>query len=89
LANFSFESALEPMGTNMFVNSNGQERLLGRANESVFGKITAGSIEASNVDLADQFSELIITQRGYQASSQVITTANEMVQQLFDMRGKR
>jgi flagellar hook protein FlgE len=86
LANFSFDSALEPIGTNLFVNSTGQQRMLGRANESVFGKITGGSIEASNVDLADQFSELIITQRGYQASSQVITTANEMIQQLFDMR---
>jgi flagellar hook protein FlgE len=41
------------------------------------------------VDLAQQFSDLIVTQRGYQASSQVITAANEMIQQLFDIKARR
>jgi flagellar basal body rod protein FlgC len=39
-----------------------------------------------NVDLAQQFSDLIISQRGYQASSQVISAANEMIQQLFEIK---
>lgn len=89
LAYFNFDSGLEAIGENLFINSNDQERTVGKAGEAGFGKIAGGSIEASNVDLADQFSELIIIQRGYQASSQVITTANEMIQQLFDMKGKR
>lgn len=52
-------------------------------------RITAKSIELSNVDLTSEFSALILMQRGYQASSQVVTTANEMLQQLFEMKGAR
>jgi flagellar hook protein FlgE len=89
LAWFNHMQGLEHAGGNMLVNSSGQEQHLGGAGDGVFGKIKGGSIELSNVDLAQQFSELIITQRGYQASSQIITASNEMIQQLFDIRGKR
>lgn len=89
LAWFNQVQGLEQVGSNMLVNSSGQAQLLGNAGQSVFGKVKGGSIELSNVDLAQQFSELIITQRGYQASSQIISAANEMVQQLFDIKGKR
>ena len=43
----------------------------------------------SNVDLSGEFSNLIVMQRGYQASSNVISTANDMLQQLFNLRGGR
>jgi flagellar hook protein FlgE len=89
LAWFTHTDALEQVGGNRFVSRYPQPAHLGRPGEGEFGKITARSIESSNVDLSQQFSEMIITQRGYQASSQVITTANEMIQQLLDMRGKR
>lgn len=52
-------------------------------------RITAKSIELSNVDLTSEFSSLILMQRGYQASSQVLSTANDMLQQLFEMKGQR
>jgi flagellar hook protein FlgE len=42
----------------------------------------------SNVDLSQEFSDLVIMQRGYQASSQVISTANDMLEQLFQMKQK-
>ena len=48
----------------------------------------SGVIELSNVDLSREFSDLVIMQRGYQASSQVISTANDMLQELFQMKGK-
>ena len=51
--------------------------------------MTSGSIEGSNVDMAKEFSNLIVVQRGYQASSHVISTANDMIQELFDMKGHR
>ena len=89
LAWFDNAGGLEQFGGNMFVNNLGQKSHIGGAGESVLGKITGGSVELSNVDLTQQFSDLIITQRGYQGSSQIITTANEMIQQLFDMRGRR
>lgn len=89
LASFSSSDALEQLGGNLFANRHRQPPTLGHAGEQELGKLRARSIESSNVDLSQQFSEMIITQRGYQASSQVITTANEMVQQLLDMRGRR
>ncbi len=89
LAWFNDMQGLEQTGGNLLMNSSGQERVLGSPGQALFGKVKGGSIELSNVDLAQQFSELIITQRGYQASSQIITTANEMLQQLFDIKGKR
>ena len=42
-----------------------------------------GNLEMSNVDLTQQFTDLIILQRGYQASSQLTSVANEMLQQLL------
>lgn len=89
LASFSNLDGLEQAGNNRFVQRFGEPPQVGSPGEQAFGKVTAGSIESSNVDLSQQFSEMIITQRGYQASSQVITTANEMIQQLMDLRGKR
>jgi flagellar hook protein FlgE len=89
LATFSNLDGLEQAGNNLFVQRFGEAPQLGHPGEAAFGKVTAGSIESSNVDLSQQFSEMIITQRGYQAASQVITTTNEMIQQLMDLRGKR
>lgn len=89
LAWFTDLQGLERVGGNMMVSTAGQVAKIGGAGGSTFGKVKGGSIELSNVDLAQQFSELIITQRGYQASSQIITAANEMIQQLFDLRSKR
>ena len=60
--------------------------LLGTANGQVMGTLTSNQIELSNVDLTQQFTDLVIIQRGYQSSSQVISVANQMIQQLIDMR---
>lgn len=50
------------------------------------GQIVGGAIESSNVDLAREFTNLIIYQRGYQASARVITTADEMSQETMNLR---
>ncbi|MDR2858135.1 MAG: flagellar hook-basal body complex protein, partial [Novosphingobium sp.] len=52
------------------------------------GSVVSKQIEASNVDLSAQFGDLILIQRGFQASSQVISVANDMIQQLFGIRGQ-
>lgn len=52
------------------------------------GELVSGALEASNVDLSSEFGQLILVQRGFQASSQVMSTANEMIMQLFQMRGQ-
>lgn len=91
LAAFQNLQALAPREGNLFVHTATTPGDLsqGVAGEGVFGSIVAGRIEISNVDLAQEFSDLIISQRGYQASSQVIGAANEMIQQLFDMKTRR
>lgn len=52
------------------------------------GKVLSRRLEASNVDLSREFGELILIQRGYQASSQIISVSNDMIQQLFGIRGQ-
>ena len=49
------------------------------------GSIVGGSLEESNADIADQFTKLIVTQQAYSANTKVITTANEMSQDLLNM----
>lgn len=89
LAWFADPNALQQLGGNRFAAGDGASPRVGNPGGGEMGKIVSRSIEMSNVDLSQQFSEMIITQRGYQASSQVITTANEMMQQLLDLKGKR
>lgn len=50
------------------------------------GQIESGALEASNVDLADEFSKMIVTQRAYSANTKVITTADEMTAELLRLR---
>jgi flagellar hook protein FlgE len=52
------------------------------------GKVVSGQLESSNVDLAQEFGNLILVQRGFQASSQVVSVSNDMIQQLFGIRGQ-
>lgn len=89
LAWFANPEHLVMAGDNLWMSVGDAEPAIGTAQNGVFGSVSGGQVEGSNVDLTEQFSELILTQRGYQASSQVISTANDMLQQLFDMRGRR
>ncbi|MEO6936649.1 MAG: flagellar hook-basal body complex protein [Collimonas sp.] len=88
LSRFDSLDAVTAVGNNQFAASGTQAWQLGKAGESGFGAVRAGQIEISNVDLSQEFSDLVVMQRGYQSSSQVITTANEMLQELFSMKGK-
>jgi flagellar hook protein FlgE len=62
-------------------------RFLASQDERV-GQVQSRRQEASNVDLSQQFGDLILVQRGYQASSQIVSVSNEMIQQLFGIRGQ-
>jgi flagellar hook protein FlgE len=88
LGRFLTLDAVAAAGANQFVEANGLPWETGFAGEGGFGSVRAGAIEASNVDLSREFSELVILQRGYQASSQVIATANDMLQELFRMKAR-
>ena len=49
------------------------------------GRIVGSSLEGSNTDIADEFTKLIVTQQAYSANTRVITTSNQMVQDLLNM----
>ncbi|MDR7268210.1 flagellar hook protein FlgE [Pelomonas saccharophila] len=89
LARFDANAELKPQGGSDFTYDSGQGVHIGKANQGGFGSIGSSQIEGSNVDLASEFSDLIVAQRGYQASSRIVSTANELLQDLFDMKGHR
>lgn len=88
LARFDSPDAVGSTGDNQFQMLDERAWHIGSAGEGAFGKVKSGSVEISNVDLSQEFSDLVVMQRGYQASSQVISTANDMLQELFSMKSK-
>jgi flagellar hook protein FlgE len=88
LSRFDSLDAVSSTGNNQFDATNPLAWHTGTANVNGFGTVRAGMVELSNVDLSQEFSDLVIMQRGYQASSQVISTANDMLQELFQMKTK-
>ncbi|HET7863054.1 MAG TPA: flagellar hook-basal body complex protein [Burkholderiaceae bacterium] len=89
LASVAADSALAPAENGEFTLSDSTGLVIGRAGQNGLGKFSAGQVEGSNVDLATQFTDLIVMQRGYQASSRIVSTANDLIQELFDMKGHR
>ena len=87
IANFSNASGLVKEGDTIFRESaNSGEAQFGEATVGGRGEIAPGTLEMSNVDLADQFTNMIITQRGFQANSRSITTSDEMLQELTNLK---
>ncbi len=89
LAAFESKSELDQLAAGEFSIADAERARTGRAGSQGLGKIVSNQIEVSNVDLSSEFSNLIVMQRGYQASSRVVSTANEMLEELFDMKGRR
>jgi len=87
LAHFQTQDQLQEIGSGAFAAVS--QPSLGAPLQNGLGRVVGGKVEMSNVDLTGQFTDLIIIQRGYQAGSQMVSTANEMMQQLLDMsRGR-
>lgn len=84
LASFFSESTLSLSSGRLISDADAQRSELGRAGGGVFGKIQGGSLEMSNIDLTQEFADMLIIQRGYQASSRVMTVSNEMIEQLYN-----
>ena len=86
VAQFNNATGLEKQGSSLYQESNNS----GEANiktAATFGvTLTPGALEMSNVDIADQFSDMIITQRGFQSNSKIITVSDEMLETLINMK---
>lgn len=85
LAQFDSPDQLQVLGQSLFAANDRTQPILGTALTSGLGRIVGAKLELSNVELTAQFTDLIIMQRGYQASSQVTSIANEMIQQLLSL----
>jgi flagellar hook protein FlgE len=87
LATFSNPSGLERTGSNQWVASaNSGVKTQNTPGVAGLGVTTAGAIEMSNVDLSQTFTNMITAQRGFQANSRVISTADEMLQDLVNLK---
>jgi len=87
LANFSNPTGLEKIGNNLFLDSaNAGFTGIGTPETEGLGKTVAGSLEMSNVDLSEEFTEMIVAQRGFQANTRIITTSDEILQELVNLK---
>ena len=87
LARFINPSGLVRTGQNLFQQGlNSGEPSIGAADSGGRGVVVSGHLEGSNVDMAQEFTSMILAQRGFQASSRVITTSDEMLQELVNIK---
>lgn len=87
LANFTNPSGLEKTGNSLYRTTvNSGDPQVGTAGTGGRGSLTGGSLEMSNVDLSAEFTNLIVAQRGFQANSRVITTSDQVLEELVNLK---
>ena len=88
LATFENPAGLQKVGANQFsqTTNSGDFKMASQPGNDGSGVLIPGTLEMSNVDLAKQFTEMIITQRGFQANSRVMTTSDEILQELSNIK---
>ena len=87
LANFDSPEGLSHLGNNLYgATADSGAPIVGAPSTSGMGTILSGSLELSNVDLAQQFTNMIEYQRGFDANSKVITTTDQMLQTLVNIK---
>ena len=86
-ASFANPSGLVRVGNSNYSSTvNSGEALIGQPGTGNRGSLSAGALEMSNVDLAQEFTSLIVAQRGFQANSRVITTSDELLQEVVNLK---
>ncbi|MDE3838523.1 flagellar basal body rod protein FlgG [Bacillus methanolicus] len=87
IAKFDNSEGLQKVGQNLFKESANSGMADPNApKEGGAGAIVAGSLEMSNVDLSEEFTEMITAQRGFQANTRIITTSDEILQELVNLK---
>lgn len=87
MSNFSNPDGMEKVGENLYnASANSGAPQYGGPSDDGFGIIRSGFLEMSNVDLATEFTEMIVASRAYQANSRSITTSDEMLQELLSLK---
>ncbi|WP_432354975.1 flagellar basal body rod protein FlgG [Sporosarcina sp. A2] len=87
IATFNNPGGLEKVGGNLYQQSaNSGNANTGKPLDAGRGTIKSGSLEMSNVDLSEEFTEMIVAQRGFQANTRIITTSDEILQELVNLK---
>lgn len=87
LANFNNPSGLTKAGNNLYaVSNNSGDPTVGIAGDEGLGTLRGAALEMSNVDLSEEFAEMIVAQRGFQANTRMITTSDEILQELVNLK---
>ena len=87
VAKFANAEGLTKQGSNNYLDSaNSGAPEFGVGNALGVGKTVSGALEMSNVDLSEEFTEMIVAQRGFQATSRIITTSDEILQELVNLK---
>jgi flagellar hook protein FlgE len=87
LSNFANPDGLEKAGDNLYnATTNSGVPQYGGPSDDGFGMVRSGFLEMSNVDLATEFTEMIVASRAYQANTRSITTSDEMLQELINIK---
>ncbi|QAY60070.1 flagellar hook protein FlgE [Microbacterium protaetiae] len=87
LATFVNPGGLEKTGSSQYLPSvNSGQPKIGAAGADGMGKVVSGALEMSNVDLSQEFTNLIVAQRGFQANARIITTSDEVLQELTNLK---
>lgn len=87
LASFDNPEGLEKAGSSQYrVGANSGAPRVGAAGSDGLGDLVSGALEMSNVDLSQEFTNLIVAQRGFQANARIITTSDEVLQELTNLK---
>ncbi|GAA2912984.1 flagellar hook protein FlgE [Actinoplanes cyaneus] len=87
MATFKNPEGLEKVGNSTYRSTvNSGYAQVGQPASAGMGQVISGALEMSNVDLAQEFTNLVVAQRGFQANSKIITTSDEILQELVSMK---
>ena len=87
LATFANQQGLEKAGETAFIPTiNSGEPNIDAADSGGKGTIKGGTLEMSNVDLTEEFTRLIISQRGFQANTRVVTTSDQILEEVVNLK---
>jgi flagellar hook protein FlgE len=86
IANFVNENGLREVGNNLWAESaNSGSRTVSAGGQASAGSVVGGALEASNVEIAEEFVHLIEAQRGFQANARVVTTTDQVLSELVNL----
>jgi flagellar hook protein FlgE len=87
VARFTNSAGLSRIGNNAFAaTSNSGDPVVGGIGDAIPGRISPGTLEMSNVDLALEFTNMVISQRGFQANARIITVSDDMLSELVNLK---